>query len=194
MIEIELASENNSGNDRNFESIFNNYRNIVVRTAHGILHNMTDAEDVAQDVFLQVYSSIDSFRNQSSLSTWIYRITVNKSLNFLRKNKKRLLNPDLETLANRYGIMAHEFDMNSADSPIIAEERKRMLHRAIDALPKNQKVAFILSKYNDLQNKEIAEIMKISLSAVESLVFRAKKNLQKSLMVYFDKSACTARN
>jgi RNA polymerase sigma-70 factor, ECF subfamily len=163
------------------------YHKQVIKTAFHFVHDMDDAEDLAQDVCIEILESIGQFKRTSSLSTWIYRVTVNKSLNFVRKNKRKQLVRQFETFF-------HKADGNS--STIISEpsanddafdnsERKQILDNAINSLPENQKTAFILSKYEELSYKEITEIMNLSLSSVESLLQRAKQNLQKKLIVQF---------
>jgi RNA polymerase sigma factor (sigma-70 family) len=155
----------------------------VFNTAISFVQNREWAEDIAQEVFVEVYESIGKFNELSTLSTWIYRITVNKSLDSIRaqKSKKRfafitsLFSP--ETGALRY-------DTSNFEHPGILAEKKenaRFLFKAIDELPDNQKTAFILSQIEELPQKEIAVIMNMSVKAVESQIQRAKMNLRKKL-------------
>jgi len=172
-----------------FEELINEYKDSVMRTCMGFVHNYNDAEDITQDVFIEIYESINKFRGDSKLSTWIYRIAVNKSLNFIRKNKKHSVLKSIET------FFAGD---NSSNSNIdIADEKAELktgmeqtetalvLAKAIDSLAKNQKIAFTLHKYDDLSYKQIADVMELSLSSVESLIHRAKINLQKRLIGYY---------
>jgi len=167
--------------------LVNKYHKQVITTAFHFVHNMDDAEDLAQDVCIEILESIGQFQGTSSLSTWIYRVTVNKSLNFVRKNKRKQLVRQFETFfhhadSNASSMMSEPFaNDNSYDN----KERKRILDNAINSLPENQKTAFILSKYEELSYKEITEIMNLSLASVESLLQRAKQNLQKKLIVQF---------
>lgn len=170
-----------------YEKLLEDYQDKVIRTANGFLHNTFDAEDIAQDVFLEVFRSLKKFRKESELSTWIYRITVNKSLNQYRKQSRRSYTESVDLSTGSDGYCINVASDVTSDDDILKRERKNVLFNAIDKLPKNQKIAFVLSKYDDLPNKEISEVMNISLSAVESLVFRAKKNLQKMLVNYYDK-------
>jgi len=174
-----------------FEKIVESYQEKVRNTCFRYVNNSEDADDIAQEVFVKVYESLDTFREEAQLSTWIYRIAVNKSLDFLRsKNRKK-----------RFTKLTSIFQkVNDDEEMVIAipvlenpqqvmedNERKEVLNWAISKLPENQKTAIILSKYEGFSNKEITEIMNISLSAVESLVHRAKKNLHKQLSSYFEK-------
>jgi RNA polymerase sigma-70 factor (ECF subfamily) len=163
------------------------YHKQVIKTAYHFVHDMDDAEDLAQDVCLEILESISQFKGTSSLSTWIYRVTVNKSLNFVRKNKRRQLVKQFETFFQKKDGNAGTLisEPSSNDNSYDNIERKQILDNAINSLPENQKTAFILSKYEELSYKEITEIMNLSLASIESLLQRAKQNLQKKLIVEF---------
>ena len=167
--------------------LVNKYHKQVITTAYHYVHDMDDAEDLAQDVCVEILESIGQFKRSSSLSTWIYRVTVNKSLNFVRKNKRKQLVKQFETFFHKAdgnsGKMISE--PSAPDNSYDNNERKRILDTAINSLPENQKTAFILSKYEELSYKEITEIMNLSLASVESLLQRARQNLQKKLIVQF---------
>jgi len=140
-------------------------------------------EEVAQEVFIKLYQSGYKIRGESKLSTWLYRVAVNKSLNFLRKKNK-----DQVLLLNSYQVNSGTGESGSPDSDMIAADHRNALHSAIDSLPENQRVAFVLSRYDELSYLKIAEVMKLSVSAVESLLFRAKRNLQVKLIHYYKKN------
>lgn len=164
-----------------------NYHKRVIKTAYYFVHDMKDAEDLAQDVCVEILESAKQFRGMSSLNTWIYRITVNKSLNFIRKNKRKQLFSQIESVfMKRDGSQIVErLEPSYIDTKIDDAERKVILEKSINTLPENQRIAFILSKYDDLAYKEIAEIMNVSLASVEQLLHRAKMNLQKKLVVHY---------
>ncbi len=163
------------------------YHKQIIKTAFRLLQNMDDAEDLAQDVCIEILESAESFKGASSLSTWIYRLTVNKSLNFIRKNKRKQLVRQFESYFRKGNgpVNATIKEPSEHDKTFENNERKQILDNAINSLPENQKTAFILSKYEELSYKEITEIMNLSLASVESLLQRAKKNLQKKLIVQF---------
>lgn len=179
------------GDENAFRELVDNYKKMVVNTCMGLLHNMEDAEDVAQEVFIEIYRSIRKFKEDSKLSTWIYRIAVNKALNHIRDNKKHSW---LLSISNRKSIenqRLFRISVGEEDIPdfgIQKAQRAKILHKVIDSLPMNQKVAFTLSKYEDLSNKEIAEIMSRTVVSVESLIHRAKMNLQKKLYQWHKKN------
>ncbi|MBC8146404.1 MAG: RNA polymerase sigma factor [Bacteroidetes bacterium] len=176
------------GNQQAFREFVESYQNKVISTCNSFVHNIEDAEDIAQDVFVEVYQSIKKFRSDSKISTWLYRISVNKSLNHLRKNKKNTLIKSLDSFFGNdknESLEVEDSTSTQADQNIENRERIEILHKAIASLAKNQRIAFNLNKYDDLTYKEIAEVMNISLSSVESLMHRAKMNLQKKLINYY---------
>ena len=148
---------------------------------------MEDAEDVAQDVFIEILNSIGNFRQSSALSTWIYRITVNRSLNVVKKNKQRQYFIRIESMfgiaKQGKSILVHESapDINS----LAENETRKILKEIVSGLPVNQRTVFILSKYEEMSYKEISEVTELSVSSVESLLHRAKLNLQKRLVSHF---------
>lgn len=190
MSETEIIQQLQQGSEPAFKLLVDKYQRLVVNTCFGMVHNTEDAEDIAQEVFIEVFRSIQNFRADAKLSTWLYRIAVNRSLNFIRDNKKNKWFRSFEdSVKNK--ISLHERLANSAsDQPeYIMENNQRaiLLHKAIDSLPENQKVAFTLSKYEELTYQEISSVMDQSVSAVESLIHRAKKNLQKKLYTCYKK-------
>ena len=166
-----------------FKHLVDSYNSLVLNTCNSFLHNFEDAQDISQEVFIEVYSSIEKFRGESKISTWLYRISVNKSLNHIRKNKRNAIFKSFESMIKTQKQEVESFsDLNENENNSGNEKRSRVLYKAIDSLPQNQKIAFTLSKLESMKYKEISEIMNVSISSVESLIFRAKKNLQKKLV------------
>ncbi len=170
-----------------FKQLVDDFQHMVYNTALGIIHVEEEAEDVAQEVFIQVYESINQFKGESKLSTWLYRITITKALDWQRRKQRK----------KRFAIVTSLFGVNNevvTDPPdfvhpgVIMEnkERSAMLFRAIDKLPENQKVAFLLIKTEDQSYQEVAEIMNTSVGAVESYMHRAKQNLRKTLEDFYN--------
>jgi len=189
MNETEIIAGLKQGNEAAFKELVDSHRQIVVNTCFGLLHNISDAEDVAQEVFIDVFRSVDKFRADSKISTWLYRIAVNRSFNFIRDNKKRKFHSYNELSESKKELLNQQVQ-EGADTPesdMENNQRKIILHEAVDALPQNQRVAFTLNKYEDLSYKEISDVMNLSVSSVESLIHRAKKNLQKKLYHCFKK-------
>lgn len=162
---------------------------MVYNTSIGIVQSEEDAEDITQEVFVQVYESISSFKGDSKFSTWLYRITVTKSIDHLRRKKRKKRSAFVQSL---FGNDEQE-DVQVPDfnHPGIAMEKKEKaaeLFKAINQLPENQKVAFILNKMEGLSYQEVSEVMETSVSSVESLLHRAKLNLRKLLEDFYTKT------
>jgi len=182
MTEHELLIKLQSGHESAFKTLVETHKKRVFNTILTIIQDFEEAEDVAQEVFIEVYQSIGKFRGDSKISTWLYRIATTKALEHIRKKKT----------AKRFAFFtslfgeSNEILFESADfihPGIILEqqENSKVLFKAINQLPENQKVAYTLFNIEGLSYQEITEIMEISLPAVESLLFRAKTNLRKLL-------------
>lgn len=184
----ELISNILNNDSSAFQELVNRYQPLVAKTCLGFVDNYADAEDITQEVFIEVFLSLSGYRGEAKLSTWLYRIAVNKSLNFIRQQNRHKAVKSIESFfrsdhsdkPRHIDIEAPQSD--NTDQSIEREENKRILKEAINGLVKNQRIAFVLSKYHNLSYKEIAEIMDTSLSSVESLLFRARQNLQKKIL------------
>ncbi|MES2240705.1 MAG: RNA polymerase sigma factor [Bacteroidota bacterium] len=173
-------------NTTDFASLYQQYKSLVYNVALSYVQNIEDAEEITQDVFIQLHQSIGTFNNQSSLKTWIYRIVINKSLDFLKhkESQKRFFIFGKRS-ENEYEIQ----NISNFEHPGILlenQEKSKMLFQVINELNENQKTAFILSKIDGLSNPEIASIMQLTVSSIESLLFRAKDNLKKKLADKFE--------
>lgn len=169
-----------------FEEIYNAYRLLVYNLALTYLFSIEDAEEVTQDVFVKVHQSLGKFKGDASIKTWIYRITVNQCLDFIkRKNSKKRF-----FVFGKKSNSEYEYNnLPTFEHPGVLMENKekaKLLFAAINTLPENQKTAFILSKVDGLSNPEISEVMELSIGAVESLLVRAKKALQEKLGEKFE--------
>jgi RNA polymerase sigma-70 factor (family 1) len=162
-----------NGNKKAFSSLYQSYSKKVFNTAISYTKNNEAAEDITQEVFIKIYRSASKFKGESSASTWIYRITVNTCLNYLRKQK---------TTESESEIKANEIaEFNHPGVLLENKENATILYRAIDCLIENQKTAFILSYIEELPRQEVADIMNTSLKSIESLLQRAKKNMRNEL-------------
>ncbi|MEO7393648.1 MAG: RNA polymerase sigma factor [Chitinophagaceae bacterium] len=182
MTELELIQGLRKGEEPAFKYLVDTFQDRIFNTAIGIVQNAEDAQDVAQEVFIQVYRSIHSFKGESKLSTWLYRISTTRALDLLRSRKSK----------KRFGFMQRMFgegneplyeipDFNHPGVALDRKENAAKLFKAIAQLPDNQKAAFTLHKLEDLSYHEISEVMQTSVAAVESLMHRAKQNLRKML-------------
>jgi RNA polymerase sigma-70 factor (ECF subfamily) len=190
MDEAQLIKGIQEGDRKSFQILVETHQRMVVNTCLAIVHNKADAEDLAQDVFLEIFRTAENFRGDSKISTWLYRIATNRALNLIRNNKRKRFFQSIEDTFTGGRNRASEISENHGDQPdrnITDQQRSDMLHQAIDRLPEKQRIAFTLNKYEELSYQQIAEVMEISLASVESLIHRAKKNLQEQLLACYKK-------
>ena len=184
--ETELVNQLKQGDSAAFKQLVETYQDQVYNTCLGFLRHPDDAEDMAQEVFVEVHRSIGGFRLESRLSTWIYRIAVSKSLELIRKHKRR------KRFASVLAVFKSDPPARNEDEyihpGIILEnkEQARVLYAAIERLPQNQRIAFTLHKIEGLSYQQISEVMENTLPAVESLMHRARGNLRTYLRAYHE--------
>jgi len=171
-----LIKEVAEGDENAFGQLVKRYEHSVMNTIYRYIGNYSEAEDVAQEVFIKVWRNANRFKGRSKFSTWLYRMVVNQCLNYKSKHSEKLGSLD-ETIKTATTL-------KSSGVEIEFERRQRieMVRKAVDELPKTQRIAIILSKYEGKSYREIAQIMGVSLSSVTSLIFRAKDNLRKRLL------------
>ena len=172
------------GDREKFRILVDQYQQMVFRTCMGFLHHKEDAEDLTQEVFIRAYQSLSRFKGDAAFSTWLYRIAVNASLNKVRKSSKNLILQHLDKLFGGEEVKEVQLPASDTEDPeniLIQKEHVEWVRKALDSLPENQRTAIVLSKYDDLSQKEIASIMNTTEGAVESLLQRAKKNLREKL-------------
>ncbi len=177
------------GNKNDYSKIVVKYQQTIFRTCMGYVHNEDDANDLAQDTFVNAFQNLHKFRFKSEFSTWLIRIAINASLNFIRKNKKAFfesLESDEERISLKETLLMADF--SNPEEIFVNDQCRGIIQVAMHELSDKQKTAFVLSKYEDLPQKEIAAIMEITEGAVESLIQRAKANLQKKLSQYLKKN------
>jgi RNA polymerase sigma factor (sigma-70 family) len=190
MSETLLLIKLREGDEKSFRELMGLYRDRVFNTSLSLLQHTQNAEDVTQEVFVEVFRSVSAFRGESSLSTWIYRITVRKSLEHIRASRRKKRSGILLSIFGKEDRVNIPSD-NSFYHPGIRLENKEkaaVLFHAIATLPLNQRTAFTLHKVEGLSHPEIAGIMAASVSSVESLIFRARQNLRSILADYYEKN------
>lgn len=184
---IKLLQE---GDNTAFREMVDQWKDMVYNTCLGMLQQVNDAEDVTQEVFVQVYESIKYFKGESKLSTWLYRIAVTKSLDQLRRKKRKKRFAFVQSI---FGLNDEEIGVTDPGfyHPGISlenKERAAIFFKALEKIPENQRTAFVLHKVEGLSYVEVAEIMNTSLSSIESLMHRAKLNLRKILTDYYNRN------
>jgi RNA polymerase sigma-70 factor (ECF subfamily) len=171
--DAELAAAIAAGDADAFERFVRKYERPVLSTIYRYVGDRAAAEDVAQDVFLQVWRRAESFQRKSSFSSWLYRVVVNRCLNF-RQKRARTKNVPLDE-----SLVA---DGPGPDERLDGERKAAAVRAAVAELPGRQRMALILSTFEGRRYREIAEIMNTSTSSVESLLFRARQNLKSILL------------
>ena len=189
MNQPELIEQLQQGNEQAFKKLVDEWQDMVYNTAVSIVQNEDDADDITQDVFIQVYQSVSSFKGESKFSTWLYRIVISKALDHVKKMKSKRRFAFVQSLfgaASEEEIHPEEFNHPG----VLMENRERAaeLFKAMQQLPDNQRIAFTLHKMEAQKHQDIAAIMNISVTAVESLIARAKGNLRKTLNAYYTKN------
>ena len=186
MNQPDLIVQLQQGDEQAFKKLVDEWQDMVYNTAVSIVQNEDDADDITQDVFIQVYQSVSSFKGESKFSTWLYRIVISKALDHVKKKKRKKRFAFVQSLfgtASEEEIHPEEFNHPG----VLMENRERAaeLFKAMQQLPDNQRIAFTLHKLEAQKHQDIAVIMDISLTAVESLIARAKANLRKILNAYY---------
>jgi len=164
------------------------YQQLVYYTCYRLLVNKTITEDIVQEVFIEVYRSLKHLRNLDDLSGWLFKIAYNKSLSHLRKkNPAKASSKEFDVSSLPREKIHLSVERETPESKMESEEARMALFKAIDQLPENQKKILLLHKFEGYSQKEICELTQLSQAAVESLIYRAKTNLRKSLVTYFKK-------
>ncbi|MFA5032633.1 MAG: sigma-70 family RNA polymerase sigma factor [bacterium] len=180
----ELLKAVASKDESAFEILVEKYKYSVLNIIYRYTTNRTEAEDISQDIFVKIWHSADSFKYKSKVSTWIYRVVVNYCLNFKDKNKINNTIQSLDELSEKGEIIT---DSSKEYKSYENNETDRIVRDSVNKLPERYKIVLILSRFDNKSYQEISEIMNLSIPAVESLIFRAKANLKKVLLPYFNK-------
>ena len=186
--ETELIEQLKQGDETAFKAIVEQWQDMVYNTILGIVQNETEAEDLAQDVFIKVFEKIGTFKGDSKFSTWLYRIATTTALDHLRSKKRKKRFGFLQSLTGSGGDEKEQIpDFNHPGVSLDNKERAAVLFKAIEALPENQKSAYMLHKLEGLSYRDVSEVLNTTVSAVESLMSRANQNLRKQLEEYYNK-------
>jgi RNA polymerase sigma-70 factor, ECF subfamily len=189
MTDPELMKKVSEGDPSAGRQFVDSHQVNIYNVCYSFLQNEQDAEDLAQEVFIEAIRNAAKFRGDAKLSTWLYRIAVNRSLNHLRDNRKRRFWKDVDSLIG-FNIGSENEDSGESvpfvnEDILEQQEQKHMIGKAIESLPENQRIAFTLNKLEDLSYAEVAGVMQTSLSSVESLIHRARVGLQMRLKKYY---------
>ena len=169
-----------------FEILVDRHQASVLNLIYRFIGDRTQAKDLAQEVFFRVWQSAKSYEPKAKFTTWLYRITANLCFNELKSSRRKKWLQFLRSDGDRE-VQTEEDFPNGSPSPedlLLAKERSRQVADALQSLPENQRMALVLKRYDDLSYEEIAQIIGCSVSAVESLLARAKRTLQEKLKNY----------
>ncbi|QIP12370.1 RNA polymerase sigma factor [Spirosoma aureum] len=175
------------GSESAFRQLYEATKSRVFNTALSYVHTREDAEEITQDVFVEVFQAIGAFKGDATITTWLYRITVNKSLDFLKQKKRQKRFAFFTSLFDRSTgeVLHHPTDFFHPGIALENQENAAKLFKTIDKLPDKQKTAYILTRIEGLSNTEAASVMAVSVGAVESLLQRATENLKKHLAGFY---------
>jgi RNA polymerase sigma factor (sigma-70 family) len=186
----ELVVQLQQGDESAFKKLVDEWQDMVYNTTLGIVQNADDADDITQEVFIQVYQSVSSFKGDSKFSTWLYRITLSKALDHEKKKKRKKRFAFVQSIfGNNEVEQVHPVEFDHPGIQMEKKERASELFNALKQIPDNQRIAFTLHKLEGQSYQEVAEIMNASLYAVESLIGRAKTNLKKVLADHYKKQS-----
>ena len=187
MTEENYIEELKQGDSRAYQQLVDDFSDLVYTISLSILQNKEEAEDATQEIFTILFLSIQQFKGEAKLSTWIYSITTNKCRDILRRRrrKKRFAFFVSTDDASANNSSNHRDPFMHPGIELENQERATILFSAIDRLPDKQRIAFTLHKIDGTSYEDIASSMEMSLSAVESLIFRARQNLKRSLEAYY---------
>ncbi|MEO0115889.1 MAG: sigma-70 family RNA polymerase sigma factor [candidate division WOR-3 bacterium] len=171
--DLDLVRKTKSGDTEAFDELMRRYGARIFRVIYGMVHNYSDCEDLTQETFVQAYEGIKRFKEQYKFYTWLYRIAINRCINYWKRQKLIQFTP----IANR------EFSSAPNPSPA-AQDLRRIVEQKLNQLPLEQKLVFILRTFEEMSYQEIAETLGISLGTVMSRLSRAREKLRELLKDY----------
>jgi len=180
----DLMAQVAEGDEYAFEVLVRRHQTSILNLIYRYVGDRTKAKDLAQEVLIRVWRAANRYEPKAKFTTWIYRITANLCLNELKSYGKRKLLFGERPIEEGQTLNEESNVSPSAEDILLAEERSRQISHALQNLPENQRMALILKRYDNLSYGEIAKIMECSVSAVESLLVRAKRNLKEKLVFH----------
>ena len=182
--DAEMMLRVKAGDDSAFDYLVQKYRRPIISFMYRMAHNPSTAEDLAQEVFLRVYRSRANYEPSAKFSTWLYRIATNLGVNYARDTRhERPENiTNLDEADEETGQTPDLADkVPNVEEEILRRERLAAIRQKVEALPDRQKTAVLMHKYQQMDYRQIAEVLKLSESATKSLLFRAYETLRTQL-------------
>jgi RNA polymerase sigma-70 factor, ECF subfamily len=185
--DAELMLRVKKGDAQAFEELVDKYKQPILNFIYRTLRDSPDAEDIAQNVFIQVFKSADRYRVEAKFSTWLYTIARNLCLNEIRRRSRHPAesldaaeNPDDDFASRQF----EDRKNTSAPDLMLRDELTRKVEEALESLPENQRTAILLFKEKEMSYEEISKILVCSLSATKSLIHRGRETLKQKLKPY----------
>jgi RNA polymerase sigma-70 factor (ECF subfamily) len=182
-----IMLELRAGNMAGFDFLIQKYRKPIIHFMYRMVHNQAVAEELAQEVFLRVYRSRETYRAEARFSTWLYRIATNLGVNYVRDNRHERMASTvyLDETDAETGTTPDVADTTpSAEVNLLRRERMNAIREHVMALPERQRTAVLMHKYEGMDYKQIADVLKLSESATKSLLFRAYQTLREKLKAF----------
>jgi RNA polymerase sigma-70 factor (ECF subfamily) len=184
MDDAAVMLELRTGNMASFDFLIQKYRKPIIHFMYRMVHNQAVAEELAQEVFLRVYRSRDTYRAEARFSTWLYRIATNLGVNYARdtRHERTASTVYLDETDSETGTTPDVADATpGAEASLLRRERMNAIRQHVMALPERQRMAVLMHKYEGMDYKQIGEVLKLSESATKSLLFRAYQTLREKL-------------
>jgi RNA polymerase sigma-70 factor, ECF subfamily len=184
LTDAEVMLELKAGNMDAFDVLLGKYRKPIVHFMFRMVHNQAVAEELAQEVFLRVYRSRETYRAEARFSTWLYRIATNLGVNHARdtRHERSASTVYLDAVDAETGTTPDVADATpSVEVELLRQERMKAIRECVMALPERQQTAVLMHKYEGMDYKQIGEVLKLSESATKSLLFRAYQTLREKL-------------
>jgi RNA polymerase sigma-70 factor (ECF subfamily) len=185
VIDVRLMLATKAGDIAAFEELVSRHQHAVVGTVAKMLGNASDAEDIAQQVFVRIWKSAKRYEPQAKFTTWLFTITRNLVFNESRRRSRKKEVSSEEREENFHQTLVGERHAEP-DAAALQNELEAAVEAAIQSLPEKQRLAVVLRRYEDMPYEEIGVILELSLSAVKSLLFRARGQLKESLERYLN--------
>ena len=187
-IDLSLVRRAKKGDYRAFDLLVLKYQSRVIATAFKYVKERQLAEDIAQEAFIKSYKSIDSFREESSFYTWVYRITVNTAKNYLVSSKRRdeIMISDLSQDDSFY---PEKLDVDSPQEILKASELRDLIFETLSSLGEETRTALSLREFDGLSYEQIAEIVQCPVGTVRSRIFRGREVIEEVVGKHMDESS-----
>jgi RNA polymerase sigma-70 factor (ECF subfamily) len=184
LTDAEIMLRAGAGDDSAFDYLVEKFRRPMISFMYRMVHNRAVAEELAQEVFLRVYRSRASYAAEAKFTTWLYRIATNLAVNHARDTRQERIadsvsldEPDEES-GSTPDVASKDL---TAEQDLVRNERLAAIRQHVMELPERQRMAVLMHKYQDMDYKQIAEVLKLSESATKSLLFRAYESLRDKL-------------